>query len=58
MDPNEIICSCMDVTVGQIQAAIESGAKSVKDIQDQTGAGTICGACLDDIQNLIDQYVK
>lgn len=48
----------MDVTVGAIKAAIESGAKSVKDIQDQTGAGTICGACLDDIQNLIDQYVK
>ena len=48
----------MDVTVGQIQAAIESGATTLKEVQDKTGAGTICGACLDDIQNLIDQYAK
>ena len=45
----------MDVTVGAVKAAVASGATTVKEIQDKTGAGTICGACLDDIQKVIDQ---
>ena len=55
MDVNELICPCMDVTVGAVKAAVASGATTVKEIQDKTGAGTICGACLDDIQKVIDQ---
>ncbi|MGN1165090.1 MAG: (2Fe-2S)-binding protein [Lachnospiraceae bacterium] len=58
MDVNELICPCMDVTVGAVKAAVASGATTVKEIQDKTGAGTICGACLDDIQNVIDQLTK
>ena len=58
MDINEIICPCMDITVGAVKAAVASGATTVKEVQDQTGAGTICGACLDDIQLVIDQLTK
>ena len=58
MDVNELICPCMDVTVGAVKAAVASGATTVKEIQDKTGAGTICGACLDDIQKVIDQLTK
>lgn len=48
----------MDVTIGAVKAAVASGAITVKEIQDKTGAGTICGACLNDIQNVIDQLTK
>lgn len=58
MNLDEIVCPCMDVTAGMIKDAVEAGATTLKDVQDKTGAGTICGACFDDIQNLIDQFTK
>ena len=52
MDLNETICFCNDVTIGMIK---DSGAKTLEDVQAQTGAGTVCGGCLDNIQAVIDE---
>jgi NAD(P)H-nitrite reductase len=43
----------MGVTAGEIMDAIESGAKTVEDIQESTGAGTVCGGCISDIEQLL-----
>ena len=53
MDREQIICPCLNITVGQIMDAYEQGAKSVDAIKEVTGAGTVCGACLDEIEELI-----
>lgn len=37
---NEIICYCKNVLRDEIKAAINDGAKSLKDIQEKTGAST------------------
>lgn len=58
MDEEKVICSCMGVTAGAIKDAIENGADSINDIQDATGAGTICGSCFDKIEHLIDEFTK
>lgn len=55
MDLNETICFCNDVTIGMIKDAVDSGAKTLEDVQAQTGAGTVCGGCLDNIQAVIDE---
>ena len=52
MDLNETICFCNDVTIGMIK---DAGAKTLEDVQAQTGAGTVCGGCLDNIQAVIDE---
>ena len=54
MDREEIICHCMEVTAGAIRDAAAAGAKTVEEIQEATGAGTVCGGCLDDIQMILD----
>lgn len=55
---NEIICICMKVTRGQIVAAItEKGCKTFEGIQLETEVRTICGACEDDIQNILNEYL-
>lgn len=46
MDPNETVCFCNDVTRGMIKDAIESGAKTLEEVQEATGAGNACGGCL------------
>ena len=56
MDPDKVVCTCLNITNGMIKEAVENGAKTLEELQELTGAGTVCGVCLDDIQNLIDEF--
>ena len=47
MHDEDIVCTCMSVSVRDIKTAIEAGASSFQEVQDATGAGTVCGACND-----------
>ncbi|MFN3556955.1 MAG: (2Fe-2S)-binding protein [Bacteroidales bacterium] len=56
MERNEIICSCMDITKGEVEDAIkDKKLTSVSQVQDETEAGTVCGACVDDIYLLLEE---
>ena len=57
MDMEKIVCNCYGITNGQIKDAVANGATTLEEVQDATGAGTACGACLEDIQHLVDQFV-
>jgi NAD(P)H-nitrite reductase large subunit len=58
MSERRIICNCNEVYSDEIIKAIqEKGCKTVEDIGEETGAGTICGGCVDDIQEILDEYV-
>ena len=50
MNRDQIICPCLDITAGQIMDAYKEGVEAIKEV---TGAGTACGACLDEIEELI-----
>ncbi|MPW36425.1 nitrite reductase large subunit NirB [Vibrio sp. B1Z05] len=41
-----VICSCFDVTKGQIAKAVADGHHTVADIKTVTNAGTGCGGCI------------
>ncbi|NLF42670.1 MAG: (2Fe-2S)-binding protein, partial [Bacteroidales bacterium] len=50
------ICTCMEVYQKEIEAAIkDKKLTTVEQVQDATGAGTVCGACVDDIQKILEQ---
>ena len=57
MDMDKVVCSCMSVTSGMIQEAVNSGARTLEEVQEATGAGTVCGACLEDVRHLVDEFV-
>ena len=51
-----IICPCMEITESQIvQAITEKNLKTIESVQDETTAGTICGACVDDIYMFLEE---
>ena len=53
---DEIICNCNQITRGEIVEAIKSKSlKTVEEVGEATGAGTVCGACQDDIQAILDE---
>ncbi|OUR75373.1 nitrate reductase [Alphaproteobacteria bacterium 46_93_T64] len=54
-DTGSIVCSCFSVGCNQIQTAItEQGCATVKDIGEHIYAGTNCGSCRSEIQELIN----
>lgn len=50
------ICLCKQVTDKQIETAIQDGANSIKAIQEELGASTQCGCCMDTIKDMIAEH--
>lgn len=51
---DEIICHCNGITRGQIEAAIkEGGLKTFDEVSEATEAGSVCGGCQDDIEEIL-----
>lgn len=55
---DRIICECMNVSYEDIKNAVKEGAKTLDDIKEATEAGTICGICEDDIQEVLYELLK
>ncbi|WP_346870834.1 MULTISPECIES: (2Fe-2S)-binding protein [unclassified Clostridium] len=58
MSENRIVCTCQDVDYNTIKKAIEDGAKTVDDIMEATGAGTVCGGCISEIEEILQELKK
>jgi len=56
MDGDKLICNCMEVYKSTIVKAIkEKGLKTVEEVGKITEAGTVCGQCQDEIQEILDE---
>ena len=58
MNLDKVVCNCLNVTNGMIKDAVDAGASTLEEVQEKTGAGTVCGACLEEIQRVVDFFVK
>lgn len=58
MNLDKTVCYCMSVTGGMIKEAVEAGAKTLEEVQAATGAGTVCGSCLEDVRRLVEEFTK
>lgn len=57
MNLEKVVCSCLNVTNGMIKSAVDSGASTLEEVQEITGAATLCGACTDEVQRCVDYFV-
>ena len=66
MENHELVCYCDHVTKGEIIAAMDAGAKTLKDIKQMTGACTSCKCaemnpsgkcCAQDIAKVMKEYL-
>jgi NAD(P)H-nitrite reductase large subunit len=59
VEDDVIICNCNEIYKSEIVKAIkEKGLKTVEEVGDETTAGTSCGQCQDDIQDILDELNK
>ena len=53
---SEINCHCFEVSREEIENAIrEKGLKTVEEVGEVTNAGTGCGGCQEQIQEILDE---
>lgn len=51
-----LICTCNEIYKSEIVKAIkEKGLTTVEQVGEETTAGTVCGMCQDDIQEILDE---
>ncbi|SHE71497.1 BFD-like [2Fe-2S] binding domain-containing protein [Mariniphaga anaerophila] len=53
-----IVCLCNWVDKKEIEAALKKGATSTGEIQKLTLAGTSCGRCLPEIDQLVSDFIN
>ena len=53
MAGNRMICHCKQVDYLSIRKAMIQGARTLEDIKEMTGAGTGCGRCVEEIQQIL-----
>lgn len=58
MDDKDIVCVCMSVSIKDIRKAIDEGATTFQMIQDKTGAGTVCGACNEELESVVTTLLQ
>lgn len=55
MNRDEIVCSCLEISRGTIEDAItQQKLTKIIEVQEATEAGTVCGACVDDIYQMLE----
>jgi NAD(P)H-nitrite reductase large subunit len=54
---NEPICICNNVSFRQIEDCVDAGATSYEDILEKTGAGSVCGGCIERIEDILNNLM-
>lgn len=57
MDMEKMVCTCYGITNGMIKEAVDAGARTLEEVLKKTEAGTACGACLEDVERLVQFFV-
>ncbi|MDD4211564.1 MAG: (2Fe-2S)-binding protein [Clostridia bacterium] len=56
-DMDEIICPCFDLKLKDLVDAIKKhNITTVEELSEITGAGTICGACNYELEEIVEKY--
>ncbi len=57
MNRDDYVCICKSVSYGTIEDAINNGAQTYEDILEETEAGSVCGGCIERIEEILDRLV-
>ena len=56
---DKVICNCMDISYEELEKMIlDQNLNTLELVQEKTEAGTVCGSCVDDISDLLEELKK
>ncbi|GAA1953537.1 nitrite reductase large subunit NirB [Nocardioides panacihumi] len=50
------VCSCNDVSKGEIEAAVDAGCETAADVTRTTKAGSTCGSCKVQVKKIVEDH--
>jgi len=56
LPPEAQVCSCNNVTKGEIEAAVDGGCETPADVTKLTKAGATCGSCKVQVKKIVEDY--
>jgi nitrite reductase (NADH) large subunit len=56
LPPEAQVCSCNNVTKGEIEAAVDAGCETAADVTRQTKAGSTCGSCKVQVKKIVEEH--
>ena len=57
MDNNDVVCTCLGLTIGDIKKAIDEGASTFEEVQEITNVGNICGVCIGEVREIVEHLL-
>ncbi len=59
MEDNDLVCRHLQLTKADIVKVIrEKDLSSFTEVQDETDAGTICGTCVGDVEEILEEELE
>jgi bacterioferritin-associated ferredoxin len=56
MEEDIEICNCLGIMKSEIVNVIkDKGLHTLEEVQDETNAGTVCGSCIPEIENILNE---
>ena len=52
---DKMVCECVGITKGEIIDAVKGGATTYEAVEVETTAGSVCGSCIDEINEIISE---
>lgn len=53
--PETIVCACVQVPLGELQSCVARGCRTVDELARETGATTVCGSCVAQVEALVEE---
>lgn len=57
-DYNRLICECKNVKEKDIEDVVLDNIKDFETLQEKTGLGTVCGQCIDEAKEIMNNYIE
>lgn len=57
MSNDDIVCTCLGLTVGDLKRAIDDGATTFEEVQAITDVGNVCGVCIEEVREIVEHLL-
>ena len=51
-----VVCHCKNITDRDIENFVKEGGKTIEELSEKTGLGTVCGGCVEETKELLHGY--
>lgn len=58
MKNEDVVCTCLGLTVGDIKKAISDGATTFEEVQQITDVGNVCGVCMGEVREIVAHLLE